>query len=132
MALEIDGKVSRILAIESGESSKGTWKKQQFIVETLGEYPKKICFMVWGDKTEIVSTLKDGDRVKVNFTLESREYNERWYTDARAWKIEKLVSSSSTTNEQKVNQEQNAQKEEKVQNEEPPLPENKDEDDLPF
>ena len=29
-----------------------------------------------------------GDKVKVSFNANSREYNGRWYTDLRAWKIE--------------------------------------------
>ena len=127
MALEVDGKVAKVLSMQTGESQNGTWKKQQFVVETLGEYPKKICFQVWGDKTEIVNNLKDGDRVKVSFGLESREYNEKWYTDARAWKIEKLVANNQQTPPPATGQQP-------VTNEtEPPLPEEKEEaDDLPF
>ena len=30
-----------------------------------------------------------GEDVVVSFDLESREFNGRWYTDVRAWKIEK-------------------------------------------
>ena len=131
MALELDGKVVRVLQEQTGEGRNGTWKKQEFIVETLGEYPKRICFESWQEKTEIIKSLNDGDRVKVSFSLESREYNEKWYTNVRAWKIEKLVANG-TPPPATGNQEQNAKKEEKVQNEEPPLPENKDEDDLPF
>ena len=125
MALEIDGKVVRVLAVQSGESQNGTWKKQQFVLETLGEYPKKICFQTWGDKTEIVSNLQDGDRLKVSFRLESREYNEKWYTDAVAWRIDKLVTNNTQAQAP-------TQQAESVTNTEPPLPEEKEADDLPF
>ena len=125
MALEIDGKVVRVLAVQSGESQNGTWKKQQFVVETLGEYPKKICFQTWGDKTEIVSNLQEGDRLKVSFRLESREYNEKWYTDAVAWRIDKLVTNNTQAQAP-------TQQAENVTNTEPPLPEEKEADDLPF
>ena len=124
MALEINGKVIEILTLQTGETPNGTWKKQQFIVETLGEYPKKICFQVWGDKTEIVSNLKDGDRVKVNFRLESREYNEKWYTDAAAWKIEKLITNGTTQQAQPENLMQKLYYQKKNQNTKA--------DDLPF
>ncbi len=125
MALEIDGKVSRVLPEISGQGQNGTWKKQSFVIETLGEYPKKICFTTWGDRTDTVKTLNEGDRVSVSFRLESREYNERWYTDAVAWKLQKLVNPGATT--------QAPANEEVTKTEDAPvLPENKEEDDLPF
>ena len=34
--------------------------------------------------------------MKVAFDLESREYNGRWYTDAKAWKIESISAGSSS------------------------------------
>ena len=44
MALEIEGKVQKVLEAKTGETKNGkTWQKQDFIIETLGEYPKKVC-----------------------------------------------------------------------------------------
>lgn len=57
------------------------------IVETDGQYPKKICISVWGDKIN-EDQLKVGNRLKIDFDVESREYNSRWYTDVKAWKVE--------------------------------------------
>lgn len=65
------------------------------IVETDGQYPKKICISVWGDKIN-EDQLKVGNRLKIDFDVESREYNSRWYTDVKAWKIE--VEGAATTN----------------------------------
>ena len=129
MALELDGKVVRVLPEMSGEGQNGTWKKQQFVVETLGEYPKRICFQAWSEKTELVKALKEHDRVKVSFRLESREFNEKWYTDATAWRIDKLVANGANVSQPE--QPQNQDTETKI-DEEPALPENKEEDDLPF
>ncbi|HXR80855.1 MAG TPA: DUF3127 domain-containing protein, partial [Saprospiraceae bacterium] len=61
---------------------KGPWKKQEFIVETQSQYPKKVCLSVWGDKVDQFS-LSVGQFVNVSVELESREYNGRWYTEAR-------------------------------------------------
>ena len=36
-----------------------------------------------------------GDRVKISFNLSSREYNGRWYTDVRAWRIEPAGATGS-------------------------------------
>lgn len=65
------------------------------IVETDGQYPKKICISVWGDKIN-EDQLKVGNRLKIDFDVESREYNTKWYTDVKAWKIE--VEGGSAAN----------------------------------
>lgn len=98
MALEITGKVSQILPLESGEGKNGTWKKQYFVIEYMdGQYPKKVCIQLWGDKTDILKSLQPGTDVKVAFNVESREYNGRWYTDVKAWRVEVGGSASSSS-----------------------------------
>jgi hypothetical protein len=99
MALEIQGRIVKILALETGDGKNGTpWQKRGFVIETEDQYPKKICFNAWGDKVQQVNSLKDGDKVKVSFDVSSREYNEKWFTDLRPWKIESAGSGSSTEN----------------------------------
>jgi len=89
MSLEVKGKIAKILPEQSGQSRNGGWKKQEFVIETIEQFPKKACFSAWGDKVDIVKQLLQGEEVTVSFNIESREYNERWYTDLRAWKITK-------------------------------------------
>lgn len=86
--MEVKGKVIQLLPLQSGMGKKGPWKKQEFIIETQSQYPKKICLSAWGDKVDQFK-LSVGDVVSVSVDLESREYNGRWYTEARAWKLEK-------------------------------------------
>ena len=86
--LEIRGKIIEILPEKSGQSANGEWRKQEYVLETDSNYPKKICFMAWGDKIGEFN-LKQGDSVEVSVDLESREYNGRWYTDVKAWKVSK-------------------------------------------
>jgi hypothetical protein len=88
MAMEVKGKVTQLLPQQSGMGKKGPWKKQEFILETQSQYPKKVCLSVWGDKVEQFN-VKEGDLLIASVELESREYNGRWYTEARAWKIER-------------------------------------------
>ena len=103
MALEITGKLYKVLAEQTGSGKNGNWVKQEFVIETTEQYPKKVCCSVWGDKVASVKNLQPGDQVKVSFNVESREYNERWYTELRAWKIEALSGSSENTSSQKTN-----------------------------
>jgi hypothetical protein len=93
MAMDLKGKIVQILPPQTGMGKKGQWKKQEFIVETQSQYPKKVCLSAWGDKIDQFS-LAVGDTVNVSVELESREYNSRWYTEARAWKVEKSSSGS--------------------------------------
>ena len=84
--MDISGKIVQFLPAQTGQGKNGPWKKQEFILETGDAYPKKICIAVWGDKIDL-SSFKPGDTVDVSFDVESREYNGRWYTDVKAWKV---------------------------------------------
>jgi len=88
---EVKGKIIRKLPLVEGKSQKGDWKKLEFILETQEQFPKKICLSLWGDKIDEF-TLNEGEEATVYFNLESREFKERWYTEARAWKVVKSVS----------------------------------------
>lgn len=94
--MEIKGKIIQILPEQSGTGKNGQWRKQEYILETDGQYPKKICFNMWGEKID-QNPVKTGDSVTLHFDLESREFNGRWYTDVRGWKIESQTSSQSET-----------------------------------
>jgi hypothetical protein len=85
--MQLSAKLIQLLPLQSGTGKNGQWKKQDIIVETDGQYPKKICVSVWGEKIN-EDQLKVGNRLKIDFDVESREYNGRWYTDVKAWKIE--------------------------------------------
>lgn len=89
--MEIKGKIIQQLVGQSGIGKKGQWRKQEYIVETVSQYPKKICIGVWGDKIDQFA-LRVGDSISAAVELESREYNGKWYTEVRAWKCEKTAA----------------------------------------
>ncbi len=97
MSMELKGKVIQLLPVQTGMGKKGQWKKQEFIVETQTQYPKKVCLSAWGDKIDQFN-VSEGDIVNVSVDLESREYNGRWYTEARAWKIDKSGNGGANLN----------------------------------
>ena len=89
MALEVIGKVLRILPKQSGVGKNGAWSKCDFVLETMEQYPRKICISAWGDKSDnLEQQCPMGKLVKVAVNIESREFNDKWYTDVRAWRIE--------------------------------------------
>lgn len=88
MDLKIEGKVTQVLEEQSGTGRNGPWRKQEFILETPGEYSKPVCITQWGDKIDEFA-VQEGDQLTAFIDIQSREYNGRWYTDVKAWKIEK-------------------------------------------
>ena len=86
--MQLTAKLTQLLPIQTGTGKNGEWKKQDIIVETDGQYPKKVCISLWGDKID-QSNLQVNDSVTASIDVESREYNSRWYTEVRAWKVEK-------------------------------------------
>lgn len=96
MALELSGKVIQLLSEQTGTGKNGQWSKQDFIIETEEQYPRKVCFSAWGEKVTLIKSLKTGTLVKVSFNVESREFNGKWYTDLRLWKIEAPESAGNT------------------------------------
>lgn len=84
--MEITGTVVSLLPLQTGQGKNGVWKKQEFILETPGQYPKKVCLSLWGEKIDEVK-ISTGDKITAFINIESREYNGRWYTDVRAWKV---------------------------------------------
>jgi hypothetical protein len=94
MSMEVKGKVIQLLPLQSGMGKKGQWKKQEFIIETQSQYPKKVCLSLWGDKVDQYS-LSVGEEVNATVDLESREFNGRWYTEARVWKLDKNSQQSA-------------------------------------
>lgn len=85
--LAISGVVLSILPLQSGTSKAGNqWQKQDFILETQGQYPRKVCICLFGDNVEKFP-LQIGQSVTASIDIESREFNARWYTDVRAWNV---------------------------------------------
>ncbi len=108
--MEINGKIIELLPVKSGESANGTWRNQEYILETEGQYPKKVCFMAWGDKIDEFG-IKQGDTLVVSVDLESREFNGRWYTDVKAWKVTRSGASADNFQSSAPNEYNNTQPE---------------------
>ncbi len=92
--MEIQGKIIEVLPLQSGigKASGKEWKKQDYVLETLDQYPRKICFNLWSDNIDKFA-IQMGEELTVSIDIESREYNGRWYTDVRAWKVERGINA---------------------------------------
>ena len=88
--MEIVGKVIQVLPLQQGTSTRSgnPWTLKTFILETQdGNYPRRVAIEVFGDQRIADNPAEVDQVVTVSFDLESREFNGRWYTSVRAWKI---------------------------------------------
>ena len=93
--MQVKGKIQQVLKPESGVSKAGNeWKKQEFVIETIDQFSRKICFTLFNDKLSLIDGISNGDEVEVSFNIESREFNGKWFHNINAWKIDKPEKSS--------------------------------------
>ena len=92
--MEFEGTVYAVLPLVKGESARGQWMKQEVIFELPGEFNRKVCVGFWGDKAQDAGMLKPGEVASVSANVESREYNGRWYTEVRAWRMTKVTPAA--------------------------------------
>jgi hypothetical protein len=95
--MQLTAKLTQLLPLQIGTGKNGEWKKQDIIVETDSQYPKKVCISIWGDKIKEQQLIL-GNILTIDFEIESREYSGRWYTDVKAFKIELFNQNTPPTN----------------------------------
>ncbi|RYY87506.1 MAG: DUF3127 domain-containing protein [Chitinophagaceae bacterium] len=92
--MQLTAKLIQLLPLQTGNGKNGQWKKQDVIVETEGTYPKKVCISIWGDKID-TAVLQPGTMLSFDFDVESREFNGRWYTDVKAWRVQPAAAAAA-------------------------------------
>ena len=100
--MQLSAKLNQLLPIQTDAGKNVEWKKQDIIVEADGQYPKKVCVSIWGDKINEVQ-LQIGNILQIDFDIERREYNSKWYTDIKAWKIDVAGKGTQNTSNYNVN-----------------------------
>ena len=87
--MDIVGKIIQVLPAQEGVGRNGNpWKVQPYVLETLDQYPRKVHFEVFGEDRIKQNPCELDQLVTVSFDIESREFNGRWYTSIRAWRIQ--------------------------------------------
>ena len=99
--MTIEGKIIQVLPLQGGVSktSGKEWALQAYVLETKEQYPKKVHFEVFGDDRIKANPCGVDDIVSVDFDIESREFNGRWYTSIRAWRIVKQDATQAAPQE---------------------------------
>ena len=85
--MEIQGKIISVLPTRSGTSARGTqWSSQTAVIETQDQYPQKLAFDVINDKIDQLN-IQVGEFLTVQFDINAREYNGRWFNSVNAWNV---------------------------------------------
>ena len=93
--MEIVGKVVQLGTLTEGNSPRGPWKKQELIIETIEQYPKKICLLCWNERVNEANSFFVGQTIKAQISIESREFNGKWYTDVRVWRFDPVGATAA-------------------------------------
>lgn len=86
----IEGTVKRVLPVQEGDSQRGHWVRGGIVIDynSGNNYSKSAPFTFFGEeKLAVVETLGEGDSVRIDFDIDGREYNGKWYTDLQAVRI---------------------------------------------
>jgi hypothetical protein len=93
--MDISGKIIVVLPEQGGTSKNGNeWKKQEYVLETHEQYPKKVCFQLFGADRIAQASIQEGEELTVHFDIDSREYQGRWFTNINAWKVEHVDNAN--------------------------------------
>ncbi|MGL5273570.1 MAG: DUF3127 domain-containing protein [Phocaeicola sp.] len=94
--MELQGRVIAVLEPRGGVSKTGNeWKVQEYVIETHDQYPKKLCFEVFGNDKIEAFKIQMGQEINVFFDVDAREWNGRWFNSIRAWKVQEVSAQQA-------------------------------------
>ena len=87
--MELTGRVIAVLPANSGVSQRtgNSWMSQEYVIEVPGQYPRKCLFRIFGEDRIKQFNIQMNEDVTVQFDIDAREFNGRWYNDIRAYNV---------------------------------------------
>jgi len=87
--MDLKGKVIAIMEPRSGVSTRtgNPWMTQEYVIEVPGQFPRKMLFNIFGEDRIRQFNIQAGEEITVQFDIDAREYNGRWFNDIRAYNI---------------------------------------------
>lgn len=87
--MDLTGKVIAIMEARGGVSARtgNPWMTQEYVIEVPGQYPRKMLFNIFGEDRIKQFNIQPGEEITVQFDIDAREYNGRWFNDIRAYNI---------------------------------------------
>ena len=97
MAFETEGILYKVFDTESKTPS---FKAREFVIKSEGDYPQLIKFQLTQDRCDLIQNFEAGQKVKVHFDLRGREWNDKFFTNLNAWRIDKVEVSEAPVDAQ--------------------------------
>lgn len=96
--MELSGKIIAVLEKRSGvaKTTGNPWAVQSYVLETHEQYPRKMCFDIFGEDKITQFAIQAGEEVTVSFDIDAREYQGRWYNSIRAWKVDRVQAQPAS------------------------------------
>lgn len=91
---EIEGKLVKIYDMEV--KGTGSFRTREFVIETMETYPQFVKFQSVQDKCDLLNQFQEGETIKVSFDLRGRQWQDKYFTNLNAWRMEKTVATSSS------------------------------------
>lgn len=94
--MELTGKILAVMEARSGSSSRtgNSWMVQEYVIEVPGQFPQKCMFTIFGEDRIKQFNIQNGEDVTIQFDIDAREYNGRWYNDVRVYNVIRCQQSS--------------------------------------
>ncbi len=93
--MELSGKIIAVLEPRGGVSKSGNnWKVQEYVLETHDQFPRKMCFDVFGEEKIQQFNIQAGEELTVSFDIDAREWNGRWFNSIRVWKVDRVAQGA--------------------------------------
>ena len=93
--MELQGKVIAVMDPRSGESARGKWMSQDYVIETHDNFPRKMVFNIFGEDRIKQFNIQAGEEIAVSFDIDAHEYNGRWFNNIRAWNIQRVDAAAA-------------------------------------
>ena len=87
--MEAHGKIIAVLPAQGGVSQRtgNTWRSQQFVLETIEQYSKKIPFEVFGEERIKQFNIVQGEELTIHFDIDGSEWNGKWFPKIRCYNV---------------------------------------------
>lgn len=93
MSFEVEGRLHKKF---DTENKTDTFQAREFVIEIDGGgYPQFIKFQLVQDRCALLDTYDEGKKIKVHFDLRGREWNEKYFTNLNAWRIENAEADTA-------------------------------------
>lgn len=92
MSFEIIGKLHKVFEVQA---KSDRFQTREFVITTEGQYPQFIKFQLTQDRCELISNYEEGKDIKVYFDLRGREWQDKFFTNLNAWKVESAAAANT-------------------------------------